>query len=130
MKKWVIAASLMALPEAAWADPCAAPLPSPGTSFTGQVRYVGDGDSICVGSTSDAGTWIEVRVADFYAPELHTPDGPKAKAALERIALGRSASCTAGRRSYDRVVAQCTIGGASIGELMRRAGVAEGGRGR
>lgn len=119
---------LVGLPSAALADPCTAPLPSAGSSFSGQVRYVGDGDSLCVGPSSDPATWIEVRVADFYAPELHTPDGPKAKAALERIAMGRAASCTAGRRSYDRVVAQCTIGSASIGELMRRAGVAEDGR--
>lgn len=112
------------------ADPCTASLPPLGASFAGQVRYIGDGDSLCVGPSSDPATWIEVRVADFYAPELHSPDGAKAKAALERIALGRAASCIAGRRSYDRVVAQCTIGGESIGELMRRAGVAEGGRGR
>jgi endonuclease YncB( thermonuclease family) len=38
--------------------------------------------------------------------------------------------CVAGRRSYDRVVARCTVGGQSIGHLMRRAGVREGGRGR
>lgn len=128
MKRLLIAMLSSCTP--ALADPCTAPLPSPGTSFSGTVRYVGDGDSICVGSSGNVSTWIEVRVADFYAPELHTPDGPKAKAALKRIAMGRSASCIAGRRSYDRVVAQCTIGGASIGELMRRAGVAEGGRGR
>lgn len=60
------------------------------------------------------GTWIEIRVADFYAPELHTPDGPKAKAVLERIAMGRTARCVAGRRSDDRVVAHGTIGGSSV----------------
>lgn len=124
----LVAAAGLASPAAG--DPCTAALPSVGASFSGQVRYVGDGDSLCVGPSGDPCTWIEVRVADFYAPELHTPDGPKAKATLERIALGRSASCTAGKRSYDRVVAQCTIGGSSIGELMRRASVSEGGRGR
>lgn len=118
------------VPTAALADPCTAPLPQPGTSFSGTVRYVGDGDSICVGSSSAASTWIEVRVADFYAPELHTADGPKAKAAMERVALGRNVQCTAGKRSYDRVVAQCSLNGTSIGELMRREGVIEGGRGR
>lgn len=126
----LLAIAFASVTTAAWADPCTAPLPSAGTNFSGQVRYVGDGDSLCVGTSSDPSTWIEVRVADFYAPELHTPEGPKSKAALERIAMGRAVSCTAGRRSYDRVVAKCTIGGASIGELMRRAGVAEGGRGR
>ena len=118
------------LSTGAFADPCTAPLPSSGTSFSGQVRYVGDGDSLCIGPNSDPATWVEIRVADFYAPELHTSDGPKAKTALERIAMGRIAQCVAGRRSYDRVVAQCTIGGLSVGELLRRAGVAEGGRGR
>ena len=28
-------------------------------------------------------------MADFYAPELHEAGGPEAKAALERIAMGR-----------------------------------------
>lgn len=128
--RFALTAIIAGFPVGALADPCTAPLPSLGASFSGQVRYVGDGDSLCVGPSSDPGTWIEVRVADFYAPELHTPDGPNAKAALERIAMRRTAHCVAGRRSYDRVVAQCTIGGSSIAEHMRRAGVAEGGRGR
>lgn len=32
--------------QSALADPCTAPLPSRGTDFSGQVRYVGDGDSL------------------------------------------------------------------------------------
>jgi len=114
----------------AWADPCVAPLPRPGSSFGGTVRYIGDGDSLCVGPTADPQTWVEVRVADYYAAELHAPGGREAKAALERIALGKPVQCTAGKRSYDRTVAVCTLGGDSIADLMRRAGVAEGGRGR
>lgn len=117
-------------PAIANADPCEGPLPPPGSRFSGTVRYVGDGDSLCVGSTASPNDWIEVRVADFYAPELHAAGGAKAKAALERIAMGKQAQCVAGRRSYDRVIAQCTIGGTSIGALMRREGIAEGGRGR
>jgi endonuclease YncB( thermonuclease family) len=74
-----------------------------------------------------------VRLADFNAPELHSPGGPAAKAALERIALGRNAVCVAGggRRgnvtSYDRVIATCRINGRRIGDLMREAHIAEGG---
>jgi len=68
-------------------------------------------------------------VADFYAPELSSPGGEDAKAALSRIAKGRQVQCVAGRRSYDRVVAQCRIGGASLGDLLRRSGVKEGGNG-
>lgn len=39
---------------AASADPCTAPLPShSGDRFAGTVRYVGDGDSLCVGASSN-----------------------------------------------------------------------------
>ena len=117
-------------PATAWADPCVAPLPKPGTVFSGPVRYVGDGDSLCVGRTADPATWVEVRLADFYAPELAAPGGGEAKAALSAIAQGRTLKCRAGRRSYDRVIARCTLGGASLGDLLRRRGIAEGGRGR
>lgn len=36
----------------------------------------------------------------------------------------------ASHRSYDRVVATCTINGRSVADLMRKAGVVEGGNGR
>lgn len=113
----------------AWADPCTAPLPTKGARFEGVVRYVGDGDSLCVGKSADPATWIEVRIADFYAPELSTPAGKAAKATLKRLAHGKPAHCVAGKRSYDRVVATCKINGQSLGQAMRAAGVAEGGRG-
>ena len=129
MKRTLLTIALLA-PTAAFADPCTAPLPARGTSFSGSVRYVGDGDSICVGAFGSASTWIEVRVEDFYAPELNAPGGRQAKAAMERIAMGRTVQCVAGKRSYDRVVARCTSNGTSIGDLMRRERVPEGGRGR
>jgi endonuclease YncB( thermonuclease family) len=114
----------------AGADPCEATLPASGTQFSGTVRYVGDGDSLCVGNTANPSDWIEVRIADFYAPELNSPGGRDAKAALERVAMGKQASCVAGRRSYDRVVATCNIGGQSVADWMRAAGINEGGRGK
>ena len=126
---FALAASFSAVATSALADPCTAPLPPSGADFSGVVRYVGDGDGLCVGPTSDPSTWIEVRLSDFYAAELHEPGGAEAKAALTRIAKGRVAECVAGRRSYDRVVAQCRIGGEEVGDLMRAAGVAEGGNG-
>lgn len=102
-----------------------------GKTFSGPVTYVGDGDSLCVAVGGGAPeNLVEVRVADFYGPELNAPGGRAAKATLEQIAKGRRAVCTAGRRSYDRVVAVCRIGGVSIGDLMRGAGVEEGGNGR
>lgn len=127
---------------AALADPCNA-IPDHGTArvefraprhFSGPVTYVGDGDSLCVAATvgreRDPNTWIEVRVSDFYAPELSAPGGAAAKAALVRIAMGRRVECLADHQSYDRLVAFCKIGADSLGDLMRGAGVREGGRGR
>lgn len=135
LKMLAIAGFALAWPAIALADPCEGPLPRhAGETFSGIVRYVGDGDSLCVGRSSDPNTWIEVRLADFNAPELHSAQGPRAKAALESIAMGRRASCIAGggRRgnvtSYDRVIATCRINGRPVGDLMRAAGVAEGGR--
>ncbi|HEY9216702.1 MAG TPA: hypothetical protein VIO94_01535, partial [Phenylobacterium sp.] len=101
-----------------------------GHTFAGRVTYVGDGDSLCVATGPAPSQWVEVRVADFYAPEISSREGPAAKAALTRIAKGKPAVCKAQKRSYDRVVATCTIQGRSIAELMRQAGVAEGGRGQ
>lgn len=118
----------------AHADPCEAPLPTQAEErFSGAVRYVGDGDSLCVGRTADPKEWIEVRLADFDAPELHQADGAAAKAALARIALGRQVTCIAERGrggrvvSFDRVIARCRIGPNSIGDLLRQAGAVRGG---
>jgi hypothetical protein len=115
---------------AALADLCTAPLPKRGEHFGGIVRYVGDGDSLCVGKTANGSEWIEVRLADFYAPELRAPGGQAAKRTLEKIALDKPVECIADHRSYDRIVARCTVQGFSIGDVMRRAGVREGGNGR
>lgn len=124
----VLVASAWASPVLA--DPCEGALPAKGTTFSGVVRYVGDGDGLCVGPAGQPDRWIEIRLADFYAPELREPGGVDAKRRLERIAMGKVLVCRAGRRSYDRVVATCTIGGRPLGSALRAAGGAEGGRGR
>lgn len=120
--------------SSAAADPCEAPLPPAGASFIGPVVYVGDGDSLCVASQRGRegypSTWVEVRLSDFYAPELHAPGGKVAKWTLARLVRKRVVQCTAGRRSYDRVVARCSLRGRSVADLMRQAGVVEGGNGR
>ena len=120
------------------ADPCKAipdkgPMPaylSPGSKFSGPVVYVGDGDSLCVSVGGGPENWVEVRGADFYAPELKAPGGEQAQAAMKRIAMNRHVDCVAQKRSYDRVVATCTLAGRSLGEHMRAAGIEEGGNGR
>ena len=113
----------------ALADPCEGVLPAKGTAFSGVVRYVGDGDGLCVGPAGRPDRWIEVRLADFYAPELHDAGGREAKRRLERLVIGKPLVCRAGRRSYDRVIAACTLGGRPLGTLLREAGGIEGGRG-
>jgi micrococcal nuclease len=133
----VLAGAAILLGTPAFADPCKAipdkgPMPlnlRPGTTFGGPVVYVGDGDSLCVGVGLSPSEWVEVRIADFYAPELNSPAGRAAKEALVRIAMGRRVVCRAGKRSYDRVIARCTLQGVSLGDRMRAAGVPEGGRG-
>ena len=111
------------------ADPCQGALPSAGTEFSGIVRYVGDGDGLCVGPAARPDQWIEVRLADFSAPELVEPGGREARATLSSLARNRAVLCRAGRRSYDRVVAHCRPAGKPLGDLLRARGVSEGGRG-
>ena len=119
----------------ALADPCTAPVSgySSGTVITGTIRYVGDGDSLCIGRTPDPRTWLEVRLHGWSAPELNEPGGKRARAALERL-RGLPAVCTVRRgrngrtASYDRVIASCSVAGVPVAERMRRAGVREGGR--
>lgn len=133
MRHVVVLISLLA-PGIAWADPCEGRLPTGvGTPFSGQVRYVVDGDGLCVGPTADPATWIEVRISDFNAPELGKPGGAAAKDALVSIAMNQPAECIVQRgrsgrtRSYDRVFAVCRVGGRSVGEAMRAVGIVEGG---
>lgn len=139
MTRLVIAAlTLTAIATPALADPCTripdrGSMPAElraGSTFSGPVVYVGDGDSLCVQTLAGIGGagWVEVRLADFNAPELSEPDGRAARDTLSRIAMGRTVACRAGRRSWDRVVAHCTLGDRNLGDLMRDAGVREGGR--
>lgn len=126
----------LAVTTPALADPCTAPVSGyhAGDVLTGTLRYVGDGDSACLSRSPDPSTWVEIRLADWFAPELHEPGGQAAKAALVRY-LGQPIVCTVRRgqngstRSYDRVIAVCSIRGRGVGELMKAAGVAQGGKG-
>lgn len=137
---WLVGLVLMLClaSDAALADPCEliperGPMPAEvksGQVFAGPVAYVGDGDSLCVALGPSHAQWAEVRLADFYAPELHDAGGPQAKATLSRFVKGKTVECLAEHRSYDRVVAVCRLRGRSVGDLMRAAGVREGGRGK
>lgn len=132
VKRYVagIIVSMICMP--AFADPCEAPLPVNGAQFSGPVTYIVDGDGLCVGDDQGG---IEVRLGDFDAPELNKPSGADAKETLRRIAFGQDVTCTPceGARNptkcirYDRVIATCRLNGVRLGDLMREAGIAEGG---
>jgi len=135
----ILATFFLLYASGAHADPCTAPVTGykAGAVVTGPVRYVGDADSLCIGQGPDPKTWIEIRLADFYGPELNAPGGVAAKQTLVDLANGKEAVCTVQHSdrgpktySYDRLIAQCRVDGASLGDLMRRAGVREGGNGR
>lgn len=144
MKRLLLTLAFLTLAGPALADPCGAipekgPLPAwakAGAHVIGSARYFVDGDGLCISASADPATWVEFRIADFYAPEIHAPGGQQAKAALQRIVGSHPVDCTIVRgdhraiRSYDRLIGVCRVGGVSVGELMRRAGVAEGGKGR
>ncbi|MBX9707342.1 MAG: nuclease [Caulobacteraceae bacterium] len=125
----------LAWPQSVRTDPCEGPLPHrPGQVFSGVVRHVGDGDSLCLSEAGGRVGWIEVRLADFDAPELSAPGGQQARRRLRGLALGRRLDCVAvlGRAGrvvvYDRVIAACRLDGRPIGERLRAAGGREGGR--
>jgi len=130
-----LSAALSLLAGPALADPCEAPVRGfkAGDRISGLVWYSGDGDSLCVGPGPNPLTWIEIREADWFAPELHEPGGREAKAVMDRL-VGRRAVCTVRRgqngrvTSYDRVIASCSVDGVPIGVRMRAAGIAPGGR--
>lgn len=134
MRLLLICGALVMLPAIARADPCEGRLPSQaGQAFSGPVRYVGDGDSLCLGASDSPATWIEVRLSDFNAPELHDPGGREARERLSGLVQDRTLTCVAehGRNGrvivWDRVIAACRLGGRRVGDLLRAAGAREGG---
>lgn len=134
MKWLLITAGLLLAPAVARADPCKGRLPGrAGEPFAGLVRYVGDGDSLCLGNTTEPATWIEVRLSDFGAAELRSPTGRADRDRLIRVVGRRRLDCVAVRGRdgrvivYDRVIASCRLNGRRVGDLLRAAGGREGG---
>jgi hypothetical protein len=132
----MLAVGLALVASAAQADPCEAPVRGykPGDRLVGLVWYAGDGDSLCIGQGSNPTSWIEIREARWFAPELHEPGGREAKRVMDSL-VGKRAVCTVERgqggrtHSYDRVIAACRVHGRLIADIMAAAGVRPGGRG-
>lgn len=121
----IAAASPGPPPPAQGVRACNSALPHAGQAFAGSVERVGDGDSLCVRTVDGL---VAVRLVDFNAPELGEPAALIARDALRRLALGRRVECRAGHRSWRRTVALCRLDGIPLGDMLRRAGVPEGGR--
>jgi endonuclease YncB( thermonuclease family) len=111
MRIFVLMLCLTALPALAFAK---APLSG--------MAHVHDGDTIRIGSQS-------IRLWGIDAVELSQSCGSIACGKISRDALiaiigGRAVTCIPKGKSYNRVVATCTVGGADIAALMARAGMA------
>ena len=109
-----LCAALVLLP---WSAVRAAGPRAPAPSVQGVVTKVIDGDSLWLQPASGAG--IEVRLRDMDAPEICQEWGVEAKAALERVALGKPATLTAsGRDSYGRTIGLLLVDGVNLSKWM------------
>lgn len=99
-----------------------------GAIFLCAVAYVHDGDSLrCADGT-------RVRLHAIDTPEMPgacrpgrqcAPGDPyKAKAALEKIAAGKTLRCEKTGTSYNRVTAYCSANGVDLSCAMFRSGYA------
>jgi endonuclease YncB( thermonuclease family) len=134
MHVFVALAATAIIAAPASADPCEGELPTKlGTNFSGLVKYVVDGDGICLGTSDDPIAWIEVRFSDFDAPEIGADAGREAKRMVQDKLFEKELSCTTSKgrngktRSYDRVLASCRMGAMSVAEILDEAGVPTGG---
>lgn len=86
-------------------------------TLAGIVSHVRDGDTIEVDG-------VPVRLATLDCAELGTPDGERAKTFLRAQLRNKVVECSLeGRKTYDREVGNCAIGGTQdIGELMIAGG--------
>lgn len=143
MSRWIVSVLLFcaagAWPAIASADPCRGQLPrTPDVSFTGEVQFVIDGDSLCVGAPgSKPADWIEVRIADFNAPRLQRGgDGLRSRRArrdARELMLHMPVTCRTVRgprhsiRTQDEVYALCYsfYDEAGVGDVLRDNGVPE-----
>ena len=78
---------------------------------------VHDGDTFYVAGHA-------IRLAGIDAEELKEPHGDMARRVMEAIVGKADVTCHVTGKSYKRYVAQCSIAGVDIGEMIVRAGVA------
>jgi micrococcal nuclease len=100
---------------ASLAAPLAAAEPN---TLTGMVTHVRDGDTIEVGKTP-------IRLNGVSAPELKEPLGQTSMRFMRDLVDGKHVRCQLnGKKTYDRFVGVCYLGGQDIGAAVIEAGLA------
>lgn len=86
--------------------------------LSGRISKVRDGDTIEVNR-------IPIRLKGVSAPELKEPLGPRSKAFMVNLVMGKVVRCELnGERTHDRFVGICYLDGQDIGEAVIKAGLA------
>ena len=88
------------------------------------VDRVIDGDTFNVqnGWSYNGRTGSKVRIADFYAPELHESGGQAAKDLLSRYVLHKHVELKSAQGfSYERLVCDVFVDGKNVAALLRSA---------
>lgn len=65
-----------------------------------------------------------IRLWGIQAPERYEPEGPASTRALSALITGKTLTCEPKGRSYDRIVARCTLSGEDVAGAMVRQGQA------
>jgi endonuclease YncB( thermonuclease family) len=80
--------------------------------ISGVVTHVRDGDTVEVGG-------VPIRFAKLDCAETGTAAGERATARMKSLAASGPFTCRLhGRRSYDREIGECAVGGEDVGETM------------
>ena len=94
----------------------------PGSSFTGEVVAVKDGDTIDV---LRSGRVVTVRLHGIDAPEMGQPFGQNAKQAASEYVFGKAVRVeVTDVDRYGRAVGRVTVAGGSLNQMLVRDGLA------
>jgi micrococcal nuclease len=86
--------------------------------LTGTVTHVRDGDTIEVGK-------MPIRLNGVSAPELKERLGQQSKQFMVDLVMGKRVRCVLnGKKTYDRFVGVCYLGGQDVGAAVIEAGLA------
>lgn len=95
---------------------------TPVFQYAARIERVIDADTLLASIDLGFRVWLKapIRLYKFYAPELSTPEGVLAKAAVEQILAGAKTITVRSRKaeSYQRVLADVFVNGESIADIL------------